>query len=163
MPHNPAAVHLEPVEIDCPIEVGATVVALRNFRGDPLGWLWSHGQIAKHQYDAGTRYQRDNETLAGDLRAMDPAREYVDGRQAPHPATDRHARARRSLASAHAHLGQEASALAHDVLIHGCSMDEVARKRGLVGRRYTDRFGRQFRQSLDVLAVAYGFATATRH
>jgi len=165
-PYNPMAAvtaQIKPAEIDCPIEIGAKVVALRNFKGDPLSWLWSHGQISQHQHEAGMSYQADAETLAGDLRAMDPGREYVDGRRPPQPATDRQRRSRNRINHAHAVMGGETGALVHDVLIDGCSMNEVARKRGLVGRKWTDHFGKRFREALDQLAVAYGFATATRH
>jgi hypothetical protein len=164
LPYNPAmSAHIQPVEIDDPAILGAKVVALRNFKGDPLSWLWSHGQIDRSQHEAGTAYQTDVEIIGANLRAMDVSREYVDCRLPPEPATDRQRRSRDRLIQAGVHLGPDNSALVHDVLVDGCSMDEVARKRGLVGRSHTDRFGKQFRASLNILAVAYSFSTGLPH
>ena len=56
-------------------------------------------------------------------------------------------------------LGADGSALVHEVLILGMTMEQLGQRRGLRGQRCIDYFARRFRECLDRLALIYGFAT----
>ena len=56
-------------------------------------------------------------------------------------------------------LGADGSALVHDVLVQGLTMEQVGQRRGLCTKRWGDYFSRRFRECLDRLALLYGFAT----
>ena len=55
-------------------------------------------------------------------------------------------------------LGADGSALVHEVLILGMTMEQVGQRRGLRSQRWIDYFARRFRECLDRLALIYGFA-----
>jgi hypothetical protein len=57
-------------------------------------------------------------------------------------------------------LGADGSALVHDVLVRGMTMEQVGQRRGLHTQRWKDYFARRFYECLDRLALIYGFATA---
>jgi hypothetical protein len=59
-------------------------------------------------------------------------------------------------------LGAVGTAVVHEVLILGMTMEQIGQRRGLRGQRWMDYFARRFRECLDRLALIYGFATATR-
>ena len=59
-------------------------------------------------------------------------------------------------------LGADGSALVHEVLILGMTMEQIGLRRGLRGQRWMDYFARRFRECLDRLALIYGFATERR-
>ena len=59
-------------------------------------------------------------------------------------------------------LGADGSALVHEVLILGMTMEQITQRRGLHGQRWLDYFARRFRECLDRLALVYGFATEKR-
>ena len=56
-------------------------------------------------------------------------------------------------------LGADGSALVHEVLILGMTMDQIGQRRGVCGQRGIDYFARRFRECLDRLALIYAFAT----
>jgi hypothetical protein len=56
-------------------------------------------------------------------------------------------------------LGADGSALVHDVLVQGMTMEQVGQRRGLCSKRWSDYFSRRFRECLDRLAILYGFST----
>ena len=56
-------------------------------------------------------------------------------------------------------LGADGSALVHDVLVQGLTMEQIGQRRGLVSQRWKDYFSRRFQECLDRLALIYGFAT----
>ncbi|WP_375167097.1 hypothetical protein [Bradyrhizobium brasilense] len=59
-------------------------------------------------------------------------------------------------------LGADGSALMHDVLILGMTMEQVGQRRGLCTQRWQDFFARRLKECLDLLALMYGLATASR-
>jgi hypothetical protein len=59
-------------------------------------------------------------------------------------------------------LGADGSALVHDVLILGMTMQQVGERRGLTAQRWKDYFARRFQECLDRLALFYGFAAPER-
>jgi hypothetical protein len=152
------------IEVDDPLglDPGDKIVTLRSLRGDPLGRLHSHRQIDEAQYQGGRAFQDDWEHAERGPRAVDPTREYVDGGQAREPITERQRKAVLRLNRAERELGADGSALVHDVLIKGMTMQQVSERRDLRGQRWIDYFARRFRECLDRLALLYGFATERR-
>lgn len=152
------------VEVDDPLglEPGDKIVALRSIRNDPLGRLHSHHQIDDVQYRGGRAFQNDWERAERGPQAVDPTREYVDGAQMREPITEGQRRAVLRLNRAERELGADGSALVHDILVQGMSMEQVGQRRGLRSQRWNDYFSRRFRECLDRLALIYGFATEKR-
>ena len=175
-PHNPAKAHdrrsgdllrnaeVATVEVDNPLglEPGEKIVALRSIRNDPLGRQHAHRQIDEAQYQAGRAFQNDWEQAERGPRAVDPTREYVDGGQTREPITEGQRKAVLRLNRVERELGADGSALVHDVLVHGLTMDQVGQRRGLLTQRWRDYFARRFCECLDRLALIYGFATEKR-
>jgi hypothetical protein len=150
------ASHVTPIEIDDPIEAGAKLIAMRNLRSDPLARLHSRNEIDEAQYYGGRAFQRDFELAERGPQAIDPSKEYVDGGQMPEPITESQQKAAQQLALVYKDLGQDGSAITHDVLIHSRSIEDIAIMRGaLTEVRY---YHRRFRECLDSLAKVYGLA-----
>jgi hypothetical protein len=152
------------VEVDDPLalEPGEKIVALRSLRNDPLGRLHSHHQIDEAQYRGGRAFQDDWERAERGPQAVDQTREYVDGGRPREPITERQRKAVLRLNRAERELGADGSALVHEVLVLGLTMEQVGQRRALRGQRWIDYFARRFRECLDRLALIYGFATQKR-
>src|SRR6478752_129439 len=175
-PHNPAKAHdrrsrdllrnaeVATVEVDNPLglEPGEKIVTLRSLRNDPLGRLHSHHQIDEAQYQGGRAFQDDWERAERGPQAVDPTREYVDGGRPREPITERQRKAVLRLNRAERELGADGSALVHEVLVLGMTMEQIGLRRGWRGQRWMDYFARRFRECLDRLALIYGFATERR-
>ncbi|MDI4233009.1 hypothetical protein OZ411_09325 [Bradyrhizobium sp. Arg237L] len=172
-PYHPARAHdrraqdlpynaeVATVEVDDPLalEPGDKVVALRSIRNDPLGRLHSHRQIDDTQLRGGRAFQSDWEKAERGPRAVDPTREYVDGGTRREPITEAQRRAVSRLNRVERELGADGSALVHEVLILGMTMEQVGERRGLRTQRWNDYFARRLKECLDRLALIYGFAT----
>ena len=152
------------VEVDDPLalEPGEKIVTLRSIRNDPLGKLHAHRQLDEAQYQGGRAFQDDWEKAERGPRAIDPTREYVDGGRAREPITERQLKAVLRLNPAEPELGADGSALVHEILILGMTMEQVGQRRGLRAQRWMDYFARRFKECLDRLALIYGFATGKR-
>jgi hypothetical protein len=152
------------VEVDDPLalEAGEKIVALRSLRNDPLGRLHSHHQIDEAQYQGGRAFQDDWERAERGPQAVDPTREYVDGGRAREPITERQRKAVLRLNRAERELGADGSALVHEVLVLGLTMEQVGQRRAVRGQRWIDYFARRLRECLDRLALIYGFAAQKR-
>jgi hypothetical protein len=175
-PYNPAKVHdrraqdlprnaeVAAIEVDDPLglEPGDKIVTLRSIRNDPLARLHTHRQIDEAQYQGGRAFQDDWEKAERGPQAIDPGREYVDGGQHREPITEGQRKAVLRLNRAERELGADGSALVHEVLILGMTMEQIAQRRSLGGQRWLDYLARRFRECLDRLALIYGFATEQR-
>src|SRR6476659_6845488 len=164
-PHNPARPHdrrsrdllrnaeVAAVEVDDPLalEPGEKSVTLRSIRNDPLGRLHSRRQIDEAQYQGGRAFQDDWEKAERGPQAVDPTREYVDGGRAREPITESQRKAVLRLNRAERELGADGSALVHEVLILGMTMEQIGQRLGLRGQRWNDYFARRFRECLDRL------------
>ena len=173
-PYDPAKAHdrraqdllrnaeVASVEVDDPLglEPGEKIVALRSIRNDPLARLHSHHQIDEAQYRGGRAFQHDWERAERGPRAVDTTRDYVDGGQMREPITEGQRKAVLRLNRAMRELGADGSALVHDVLVHGMTMEQVGQRRGLCSKRWNDYFSRRFQECLDRLALVYGFANS---
>jgi hypothetical protein len=104
-------------------------------------------------------FQSDWEKAERGPRAVDPTREYVDGGQSREPITEGQRKAVLRLNRAERELGADGSALVHDVLVQGLTMEQIGQRRGLCTKRWSDYFSRRLRECLDRLALLYGFAT----
>ena len=152
------------IEVDDPLalEAGEKIVALRSIRNDPLARLHSRGQISDAQYRGGRAFQNDWERAERGPQAVDPSREYVDGGQFREPIIEGQRKAVLRLNRIERELGADGSALVHEVLILGMTMEQISGRRGLSGQRWLDYFAKRLRECLDRLALAYGFATEKR-
>jgi hypothetical protein len=152
------------VEVDDPLglEPGDKIVTLRSIRNDPLGRLHAHRQIDEAQYQGGRAFQDDWEKAERGPQAVDPTRDYVDGGQMREPITEGQRKAVLRLNRVERELGADGSALVHEVLILGLTMEQIAQRRELHGQRWIDYFAKRFRECLDRLALIYGFATERR-
>ncbi len=151
-PHNPAKVHdrrsrdlprnaeVAAVEVDDPLalEPGEKIVTLRSIRNDPLARLHTHRQVDEAQYQGGRAFQHDWEKAERGPQAVDPTREYVDGGQKREPITEGQRKAVLRLNRAERELGADGSALVHEVLILGMTMEQIGQRRGLRGQRWID-------------------------
>ncbi|MFL6819777.1 MAG: hypothetical protein ACJ8EF_17755 [Bradyrhizobium sp.] len=174
--HKPAKVHdrrsnelprnaeVAAVEVDDPLalEPGERIVTLRSLRNDPLARLHSHRQIDEAQYQGGRALQDDWEKAERGPQAIDPSREYVDGGRPREPITESQRKAVLRLNRVQRELGADGSVLVQEVLVLGLTMEQVGERRALRGQRWTDYFGRRFRECLDRLALVYGFSTEKR-
>lgn len=145
-------------EIDDPYEVGGKILAARSRRDSPLDEMHSRKQIDTAQYEGGRSFQRDFEAAERGPRAIDPAKEAVDGGLTPEPITEAQWRAANKLKDVYEALGPDGSALMHDVLIHGQSYKQIAAARGFSGQRWERYFGTTVFLHLHTLAFVYGFA-----
>lgn len=145
------------LEIVDPLSGDKTVV-LRSTRDDPLADMHARKQIDEAQYQGGRAFQRDFERAERGPRAIDPGKEAVDGGVMPEPISEAQRRAGRQLAVVYRMLGQNGSALIHDVLVHQKTRRQVAEARGLSGERWEKFFGMRFQECLNCLAEVYGFA-----
>lgn len=152
------------VEVDDPLglEPGDKIVTLRSLRNDPLGKLHSHRLIDEAQFQGGRAFQDDWENAERGPQAVDPGREYVYGGQFREPITEGQRKAVLRLNRVERELGADGSALVHEVLILGATMEQINQRRGLRGQRWLDYFARRLRECLDRLALIYGFATQQR-
>lgn len=150
--------HLTPKEVDDPYEQGAKIIVMRSTRDDPLGDLHSRQMIDEAQYQAGREFQKDFEMAERGPRAIDPAKEAVDGGRLPEPLTDSQMRAGMQLKVVYEALGMNGSAIVHDVLVHNRTRSQVAAIRGLQGKSWEEYFGKRFRECLDCMAVIYGYS-----
>jgi hypothetical protein len=148
--------------VDDPYEAGGKIIVMRSTRDDPLGDLHARHMIDEAQYQAGREFQNDFETAERGPRAIDPSKEAVDGGLMPEPITEAQRRAGKQLAVVYQALGQDGSAIVHDVLVHNRTRKAVALSRGLKGERWEKYYGLRFKECLDCLAKVYGFAMDTR-
>lgn len=152
------------VVIDDPmgLQAGDKIVAFRSIRGDPLARLHTHHQINEAQYQGGRSFQNDWEMAQRGPRAIDPARERVDGGREREPITEGQRRATLRLSRIEHQLGADGAMLVHDVLILGMNAQQVGERRGLTTQRWRDYFARRLQECLDRLALFYGFAAPAR-
>lgn len=160
----PLNAEIAEVVIDDPLALDARdkIVASRSLRHDPLGRLHSHHQIDEAQYRGGRAFQNDWEKAERGPRAIDPAREYVDGARGREPVTEAQRQAVLRLNRIERELGTDGAALAFDVLVLGLTMEQVSERRGVRSQRWNEYFSKRLQECLDRLAEVYGFVTERR-
>lgn len=142
---------------------GDQAEVLQNLRDDPLAGMLARRQIDQAQFEAGRIWQRYMEdTEVGNIRAIDPTKEAVDGGRMPEPLSDSAARAFKELARAHALLGMIGESIVRDILGSRLTIQQAGQRRGYSTKAEQEYMGRRFREALDQLAVVFGCATGGR-
>ena len=139
--------------------VGERIQVLRSIRDDPVAGMHARGQVDDAQLAAAREWQRFYEgSEVGSIRAIDPAKEAVDGGRMQDPISDRQIRASAEMAKADKRLGYDGKMLVMDILGRRLSIREAAERRGEFTRSGWEYTGRRFRECLESLAVLWGFA-----
>jgi hypothetical protein len=152
------------VEVDDPYRRRGTFeksLVARSLRGDPLAWMHSHRRIDDAQFLAGRKWQAlYDASVLGALRTNHPRNQYVDGGRAPDMLSIGRLDANRGLREIEGVLGKDRLGLVEDVLARGLFPTQIAAARGKDGERAVAAVAREFRESLDILAVHFGLASA---
>jgi hypothetical protein len=135
---------------------------MRSTRNDPLAGLHARKSIDEAQYQAGRAFQNDFEAIQAGPQSIDASQPYVDRSFRHRSMSDAFSGALARLKVADKALGQDGSALARNVLIHGMSVQQIGAARGATGEVELKYIGRRFRECLDCLALVYGFAMEKR-
>lgn len=142
-----------------PLEPGAQLRVLRSVRDDPLAALHARRQIDDAMLAAGRRWQKYfDEAEIGNVRAIDPGKEAVDGGKFPEMLTDTQIKAFRALERADIELGRVGKVLIRDILGDNLSVKQASFRRGRLTEAHIKFTGLQFRECLNVLAVLWGYA-----
>jgi hypothetical protein len=140
-------------------QTGEKIQVLRSTRDDPLAGMHARQQIDDAQLAAGRKWQRlFEQAQIGQIRAIDPGKEAVDGGRTPEPITDRQIATMRKLDEAHKWLGKNDYSIIYTVLGLRRMLKEAAEIHGYSTAREFDYFSRRFKESLESLAVLWGFA-----
>lgn len=125
----PKGAKTAPVMVENPLGYfGAKIEVLRSTRDDPLAALLARYEIDQAQYEAGRLYEKYAEQAEiGNVKAMDPAKEAVDGGFIPEPITDRQIAAVRQLSEAARVLGRRGEIMIRHILIHRRRFKEIAK------------------------------------
>lgn len=151
-----------PIEVADPLEFGAKLLVMRSLRDDPLGAMHAAGQVDDVQYQAGRRWQRAFEAAQGSgLKAIDPAKEAVDGGQiARSTLTEYQIQGSSDVSMAMKALGQEGESIVMDILGRGLTLTQAGAKRSYVSERERRYLGQRFRECLTTLSSVFGLSNA---
>jgi hypothetical protein len=149
-----------PTIVDDPVEAGGKLLVMRSLRDDPLAAMHNAKQLDDAQFLAGRRWQEIKRICqVGDVQAIDPAKEAVDGGRGPEGITDQQIDAFKDLSAALRALGIEGGYLIQLFLDKGLTLTLIAEQWGWFKERDRDFLGRRLRECLDTLAVCFGYAT----
>ena len=116
-------------EVPDPWEPGARISVPCNTRESPIEHMAARKRIHGAQKDAADRYRALYERAQlGPLRAMDPAKEKLDGGGAGDAFSDGMLDAARELAATNKGVGRVAAALLIDVVGEGVGLDVIAKR-----------------------------------
>ena len=144
------------------------ITVVQSLKNDPLGRMKARDQIDDACFLAGREYQRLwVKVAAGRIRAIDLTMTSVDNSAGSGGgATDAQRVAAKSLMRVDKVViqshGGEALLMLRDVLGECIAVELSARRRGAQSAHEIRWWGRLFRKSLDVVAVALGFANRSR-
>jgi hypothetical protein len=143
------------VVVDDPYEPGARIAVLRSTRDDILAEMLARAEIDQAQFDAGRLYEKYAEQAEiGNVQAIDPSREAVDGGRGYDGITDRQINAVRALSEAGRVLGAKGEGLVRDVLINRIRIGAMG-----LSKFQTEKARVRFHTYLEVLAGFWGCAT----
>jgi hypothetical protein len=147
-----------PAVVADPYSPGDKIAVVRSIRDDILAEMLARKEIDQAQFDAGRLYEKYAEMAEiGNIRAIDPAREAVDGGRGYEGITDRQIDAVRQLAEAARVLGAKGEAVVRTTLIDRRRFNQL----GLSDRASTAVRVRFFTY-LEILAEFWGCATGRR-
>ncbi|MFG1184382.1 hypothetical protein [Xanthobacter aminoxidans] len=116
-------------EVPDPWEPGARISVPCNTRESPIEHMAARKRIDAAQKAAADRYRAVYERAQlGPLRAMDPAKEKLDGGGSGDAFSDGMLDAARELAATNRSVGRVAAALLIDVVGEGVTLDEMAKR-----------------------------------
>lgn len=138
-----------------------TVRRQANHRDDPIGYMFSRGQVGKAQYRAARQYQATREAEGiGRGRSPSDIREHVDGGKGPSDGlTDTRLAAAKKIARWRQMLGEDGYQIVEAVLIDKRQIRDIADSgtRMMPGKSATITLGHIFRRQLSLLAKDMGF------
>ncbi len=145
-------------------EAGDNILVFRSLRDDPVAAMHDRKHIDDAKYYAARHWQRCHELVEiGGARAIDFTKDAVDGGKiASSSITDAQCKAVADLAKAGKALGLEGESIIRDFLGRGMPLLHVAAARGMTTARELDYIGRRLKESLETLAVVFGYAMKTR-
>lgn len=154
----PINARVAPAVVDDPLEPGAKLRVARSLRDDTLGFMLARNEIKEHQYEAGRRYERHAEAAEiGNIRAIDPTKEAVDGGGIVEPISDGQIAAVRHLSEAARVLGRHAEFVVRSMLVEKRRFPEIARSQS---RADIAHVRMTFIDGLEELAYLWGLTTA---
>lgn len=152
-----AEVAIAVVDDPYPLERGDKITTLRSLRDDPLERLHIRAMIDDAQRDAGKEYRADLErSEIGNVRAIDPSKEAVDGGRIVEAISETQRRAVKRVSEAGAVMGMLAESIVRAVLSGNLFPAQVAVARGFTSEREKGHYAWIFRKALEQLAVFYG-------
>lgn len=180
MPEKPEKIH-DRMTTDLPVgsvvsiaivsdpysDKGEYIQVLRSIRDDPLAGMLSRRQIDDAQYQAGRMWQAlHQKSTIGAIRAIDPAREAVDGGTMQDFLSDSQIAAFRRMKECWQVLSESnfpgLAQLMFDVLAGQMSITRAAFSRGATTKWQIQCVGRQFRSGLEMLAIHFKLASPKR-
>lgn len=136
---------------------GERIAVVRSIRDDILAEMKSRGEIDQAQYDAGRKYERYAEQAEiGNVQAIDPRKEAVDGGRGYEGLSDRQINAVRQLSEAARVLGAKGEMVVRTVLIDRKRFSHLG-----MPERATTSVRIRFFTYLEILAEFWGCATKT--
>lgn len=134
---------------------GERISVVRNIRDDILAEMHSRGEIDQAQFDAGRKYELYAEMAEiGNVQAIDPRKEAVDGGRGYEGITDRQIDAVRQLSEAARVLGAKGEMVVRTVLIDRKRFSHLG-----MPERATTSVRIRFFTYLEILAEFWGCAT----
>lgn len=132
-----------------------------SFKHDPVGRMFARGQIQEAEYKAASEFQGlHDQAQIGVIRALDPAKEYVDGGLMPDPLTDVQQRAIRRIRAVEGKIknahGVTGLAVFNAVLVDKVPVEAAARRFNAETRRQVEFWSLLFRQCLHTLGIEMG-------
>ena len=126
---------------------------------DPLADYFARSRIDKVQFRAGREFQRHFGMAKKGQQVPDHG---IVMREAEQPGTDDQSSAGKWLTKCYRELGQDGSALVHDVLINARTTKQIAESRGKAGPQDQIYYARRLFECLHALARVYGFSGEER-
>lgn len=150
-----------PAVVDDPYsDIGEKLTVMRSTRDDPLAAMLSRKEIDQAQYEAGRLFEKYSEQAEiGNIRAIDPMKEAVDGGRIVEPISDRQIGAVRHLGEAARVLGVVGEAIIRDILIRRYSFRIVGVRMKMTSDREINRLRHRFIECLETLAGFWGYRT----
>lgn len=137
---------------------GECIAVLRSIRDDILAAMLSRGEIDQAQFDAGRKFERYAEDAEiGNVQAIDPRKEAVDGGRGYEGITDQQIDAVRQLSEAGRVLGAKGEGLVRFILVSRRPFSALG-----LSERATTQARVRFFTYLEILAEFWGCAMKKR-
>jgi hypothetical protein len=149
-----------PEIVEDPLDPGSLISVQRSIRSDPFALMHSRGHIDAPQYTSGRLWQFYRErSEVGNIRAIDPTREAVDGGRFKPPDISKMSAALLQLKLVDRALQPYEASVVCDVLERNMSIREIATARSITSGRQIGSLMITFRGGLDVIGEVLGVTT----